>query len=139
VSRVPARPASAKAVEAPATSPKPTDAELAILQVLWRKGPCTARALHEEVTSSIGYTTVQKFLQIMTEKGLVQAEHLKYAWRYRATYSEDEVQQHLVSALLKKAFGGSPSKLLMQALASNKTSSEELAAIKRLCEQHKRS
>lgn len=137
MSRVPAKTASAKAVEAPATRAKPTDAELAILQVLWRKGPSTLSEVHEEI-ATMGYTTVQTFLKIMREKGLVQADRLKYAWRYKAAYTEDEVQRHLVSTLLTKAFGGSPAKLLMQALASNKTSSEEIAAIRRLCEQHKK-
>lgn len=138
MSRVPLKSASPKATEAKSTSLKPTDAELAILQVLWRKGPSTLKEVSDEVISSMSYSTVQKFIHIMTEKGSIKAEPLKYAWRYSAAHSEEEVQKHLVSSLLKKAFGGSPSKLLMQALASNKTSPEELAAIKRLCEQHKK-
>jgi predicted transcriptional regulator len=98
------------------------------------------REVYEEVVPTLKYsiTTVGKYLQIMTEKGLVQAEQNAYAWRYRATYSEEQVQRHLASTLLKKAFGGSPLRLINQLLASNKTSAEELAAIKRLCDQHKK-
>ena len=135
MSRAPSKSAP-KAASVQSGPPKPTDAELAILQVLWRKGPSTLSEVVGEVDSA--YTTVQKFLQIMTEKGLVQVEPAKYAWRYKAAQSEDEVQQNLVKALLKKAFGGSPVKLLMQALASNKVTPEELAALKRLCEKHKK-
>jgi predicted transcriptional regulator len=115
--------------------PKPTDAELTILQVLWRKKAATVKDVQEELGAPTGYTTVLKFLQIMTEKGLVRRNESQRAHVYEATLSEDDTQQQLVSGLLKKAFGGSTSKLVMQALASRKASPKELAEIRRLIEQ----
>ena len=120
-------------------APKPTDAELSILQALWRKGPSTLKEVHREVFPPAGYGTVQKFLSIMMDKGLVRRDTSNWPCVYEAAYSEEQIQQNLVTGLLKKAFGGSPAKLLMQALASNKTSAEEIASIRRLCEKHKKS
>jgi predicted transcriptional regulator len=112
--------------------PKPTDAELAILQALWRSGPSTVKAVQEQMDEGTGYTTVLKFLQIMAEKGLVRRDESLRAHVYEAVVSESDTQDQLVTALLKKAFGGSASKLVMQALASKKASPDELAEIRRL-------
>lgn len=115
--------------------PKPTDAELNILQVLWQKGAATVKEVQEKLGAGTGYTTVLKFLQIMTEKGLVHRNESQRAHVYEATLSEDETQQQLVSGLMKRAFGGSTSKLVLQALATKKASASELAEIRRLLEQ----
>jgi predicted transcriptional regulator len=112
--------------------PKPTDGELAILQALWRAGPSTVKEVQEQMEEGTGYTTVLKLLQIMTEKGLVRRDESQRAHVYEAAVSESATQEQLVTVLLKKAFGGSTSKLVMQALASKKASSEELAEIRRL-------
>jgi len=115
--------------------PKPTDSELGILQVLWKNGAATVKQVQERLGENTGYTTVLKFLQIMTEKGLVHRDESQKAHIYRATLSEDETQQQLLSGLLKRAFGGSTSKLVLQALASKKASPGELGEIRRLIEQ----
>src|SRR3954462_9021972 len=106
----------------PQLPPKPTDAELAILQALWRGGPSTVKEVQERMEEGTGYTTVLKFLQIMTEKGLVRRDESQRAHVYEAAVSESDTQDRLVTALLKKAFGGSTSKLVLQALASKKAS-----------------
>ena len=112
--------------------PKPTDAELAILQALWVGGPSTVKGVQERMEEGTGYTTVLKFLQIMAEKGLVRRNEAQRAHVYEAAVSEADTQDRLVTALLKKAFGGSTSKLVLQALASKKASPDELAEIRRL-------
>jgi predicted transcriptional regulator len=118
----------------PLSSPRPTDAELAILRVLWARGPSTVRELHDDLSSSqaTGYTTVLKLLQIMTEKGLVVRDESQRAHIYEARYSEQKTQRQLLTDLMERAFGGSPAKLVMQALSSNKASAEELTAIREL-------
>src|SRR5438876_5907279 len=96
-----------------ATVPKPTDAELAILRVLWTEGPCTVRQVYGVLSRgrSLAYTTTLKLLQIMTEKGLVTREEQGQHHVYRARYAEAETQRRLVRDLLERAFGGSTSKL----------------------------
>jgi BlaI family transcriptional regulator, penicillinase repressor len=123
----------------PRTAPRPTDAELAILRVLWNKGACTVREVHEVLaaTRPLAYTTTLKLLQIMTEKGLTTREDYGQQHLYRAGHSEKATQRRLVSELLERAFGGSMSQLVMQALASKKTSPEELRAIRRLLDEYK--
>jgi predicted transcriptional regulator len=123
---------------APITVPKPTDAELAILRVLWAKGPSTVREVYEVMSKgrSLAYTTTLKLLQIMTEKGLTIREDRGQQHLYRSTHSEEATQRRLVGDLLERAFGGSTSQLVMQALASKKTSPEELRAIRRLLATH---
>ena len=119
----------------PSSNRKPTDAELAILQALWRRGPSTVKEVQEEMEEGTGYTTVLKFLQIMAEKGFVRRDESQRAHVYVAAVSEADTQAQLVTTLLKKAFGGSTSKLVLQALSAKKASAAELAEIRRLINQ----
>src|ERR1700682_1941184 len=100
---------------------KPTDAELGIRRVLWTRGPSTVRQVAEALGRETGYTTVLKLLQIMTEKRLVVRDEAARTHVYQAAYTEDQTQRQLVSDLLDRAFGGSAAKLVLQALAANKT------------------
>ena len=119
--------------------PKPTAAELAILRVLWQEGPCTVRQVYEVLSRgrSLGYTTALKLLQIMTEKGLTTREEQGQHHVYRARHPEGETQRRLVQDLLERAFGGSTSKLVMQALATKRASRAELREIRRMLMAHK--
>jgi len=112
----------------------PTDAELAILTVIWDRGRATVREVHAvlEGTSGVGYTTVLKTLQIMTDKGLVRRDETSRAHVYEATSSREDAQRGLVGDLVDRAFAGSAARLAMQALAGGQASSEEIAAIRRL-------
>ncbi|MGE5358824.1 MAG: BlaI/MecI/CopY family transcriptional regulator [Bacteroidales bacterium] len=114
--------------------PKPTDAELAILAVLWEQGPSTVRQIQEVMDRArpTGYTTVLKLLQIMTDKGLVQRDERERSHVYRPRLSQDQTQRQLLGDLLDRAFAGSTARLVMQALSSRKASAEELAAIRKL-------
>lgn len=116
---------------------KPTDAELAILRVLWDRGPSTVREVAEALGRQTGYTTVLKLMQIMTEKKLLLRDESERTHVYRPAYSEDQTQQHLVSDLISRAFDGSAAKLVLQALASGKASPEELEEIRKLLESHR--
>ena len=115
------------------TAPKPTDAELAILRVLWARGPSTVRQVHDVLATGrpAAYTTALKLLQIMTEKGLVERDERDRTHIYRARLSEEVTQRQLVRDLLDRAFGGSPGKLVMQALATRRASAEELRDIRK--------
>lgn len=114
--------------------PRPTDAELAILRVLWEQGSSTVRQVQETLgrTQSIGYTTALKLLQIMTEKGLVVRDETQRAHLYRPRLSPDETQRQLVSDLMERAFGGSATKLVLRALSSKPASLEELAEVREM-------
>jgi BlaI family penicillinase repressor len=116
------------------TTPRPTDAELAILRVLWRRGPSTVRQVHEDLErrSVTGYTTVLKLLQIMTEKGLVERDESQRAHVYVARLPEEQTLGQLVGDLLDRAFEGSSSRLVMRALESRPATREELAEIRRM-------
>src|SRR2546423_13409439 len=100
----------------PPASSRPTDAEIAILRVLWARGPATVRDVHHELsrTQKTGYTTVLKLLQIMTDKGLVTRDETERAHVYQAVSSEERTQQGLIADLLDKAFGGSAQKLVLR-------------------------
>jgi predicted transcriptional regulator len=124
--------------------PRPTDTELSILRVLWDQGPSTVRQVHEAMAKdrTVGYTTTLKLLQIMMEKGLVtrrgpaaDAVRHERSHVYEAKLQRDVTQRQLVGDLLDRAFGGSAATLVMQALATNRASDEELQEIRRLLEQ----
>jgi BlaI family transcriptional regulator, penicillinase repressor len=119
-------------------APRPTDAELAILRVLWERGPSTVRQVHEVLVVRVGttaYTTALKLMQIMTEKGLVIRDESQRAHIYSARVNEQKTQRQLVNDLLDRAFGGDASQLVLQALSSKRASAEELAAIRELLDQ----
>jgi BlaI family transcriptional regulator, penicillinase repressor len=118
-------------------TPRPTDAELAILNVLWERGPSTVREVHDALSSThdTGYTTVLKLLQIMTDKRLVVRDESQRAHVYAARESEQRTQRQLLGDLIDRAFGGSPAKLVMQALSGSKATAEELTAIRQMLEQ----
>jgi len=115
---------------------KPTDAELAILRVLWERGPSTVREVHDAMAGerTVAYTTTLKTLQVMTEKGLTLREDHRGQHLYGARQAEDETQRHLLADLLDRAFGGSMSKLVIQALATRPASADDLREIRRLLE-----
>lgn len=122
------------------SSPKPTDGELAILAVLWQRGPSTVRQVFEVLNEAreVGYTTVLKMLQIMTEKDLVVRDDAERTHVFTARHSQESTQQGLVQDLLDRAFGGSSMKLVMQALATQKASPEDLAEIRKMLAQAER-
>ncbi len=114
--------------------PKPTEAELTVLQVLWSRGPSTVREVLEglESAKAVGYTTVLKTLQIMSDKGLVLRDTGERSHVYRAQLPQEETQRQLLEDLLERAFNGSASRLVLQALAGKRASKGELADIRRL-------
>jgi predicted transcriptional regulator len=117
--------------------PRPTEAELHILQVLWEGGPRSVRAIQQVLNAvkPTGYTTVLKMLQIMTEKGLVDRDEGVRPQIYRARYTEENTQRRMLGDLVQRAFGGSVKALVLQALATKKSSPEELAAIEKLLDR----
>jgi predicted transcriptional regulator len=116
---------------------KPTDAELAILRVLWARGPSTVRDVAEAMDREGAYTTVLKLLQIMTDKGLVRRDESARTHVYKATASEDQTKRQLVADLLDKVFEGSAAKLVLQALSTRTASPEEIEEIRRLLDTHR--
>jgi BlaI family penicillinase repressor len=118
-------------------TPRPTDAELAILRVLWRRGASTVKDVHEELarSSPTGYTTTLKQLQIMAEKGLVTRNESQRAHLYAARLPEEQTQTQLVGDLLDRAFDGSAARLVQRALSSRPASPEELAEIRQWLDQ----
>lgn len=120
-----------------AANSRPTDSELDLLSILWRRGPSTVREVFEELsqTRASGYTTVLKFLQIMADKGLVHRKEVHRVHLYEAAVPQETTQNELVRDLAARAFGGSPMQLAMRALATERASSEELAEIRRLLDE----
>ena len=111
---------------------KPTDAELAILRVLWTRGPSTVRDVAVEMGREGSYTTVLKLLQIMADKGLVRRDEKSRTHVYEAAESEDATQRQLIGDLLNRVFDGAAGKLVLRALEDGKVTPSELAEIRKL-------
>jgi predicted transcriptional regulator len=120
--------------KAKANLPKPTEAELELLQVLWIKGSATVREVHEEIARgrTLGYTSVLKVLQIMTEKGLVQRTESGKAHLYRATVSQQETQSQMLRDLSDRLFSGSAAQLAVHALSMQPASTGELEEVRKI-------
>ena len=118
---------------------KPTDAELAILRVLWEKGPSTVRQVHDALagTRETGYTTTLKLMQIMSDKGLVKRNETARTHVYSAIAGEEQTQQQLVKDLVDRAFGGSAATLVLRALSAEGTSESELREIRKLIDDYR--
>ena len=114
---------------------KPTDGELAILRVLWSRGPCTVRQVADALGRDTGYTTALKLLQIMSEKALVTRDETARAHVYAARAPETQTQRQLVRDLVDRAFGGSAAQLVVQALSGRRASPEEIEDIRKLLDE----
>jgi predicted transcriptional regulator len=120
--------------------PRPTDAELEILTILWSRGDSTVRDVHEAITrrKPTQYTTVLKMLQIMAEKGLVHRDEKQRAHIYTASRPREWTQRQLAGDLLQRAFGGSAKSLMLGALASQEASPEELAELREFLDEYQK-
>lgn len=117
--------------------PKPTQAELEILSVLWSRGPSSVREVQQALPEEreAGYTTVLKVLQIMAGKGLVFRDEQGRTHVYRAALPQEQTQRQLVRDLVERAFDGSSSQLILQALASRRATPEEMREIRRMLDR----
>lgn len=118
---------------------KPTNSELEILQIIWKKGSCTVREVNEELSglkgTEIGYTTTLKLMQIMHEKGLLERETGSRTHIYKALVSQSKTKQNILDTLIETVFNGSAAQLVMQAMSNKKSSKEEIEMIKKYLEQ----
>jgi BlaI family transcriptional regulator, penicillinase repressor len=120
--------------------PRPTNAELEILTVLWSTGPATVREVYDVIRRrrAAQYSTVLKFMQIMAEKGLVRRDEKQRAHIYSAARSREWTQRQLAGDLMERAFSGSAKALLVGALSAKKASKEELAEIHKLLDEYRK-
>jgi predicted transcriptional regulator len=119
----------------PAPPPLPTDAEIAILAVLWRQGASTVREVHEALGKDSGYTTTLKLMQLMFEKGLVVRNERYRSHLYEARAPKEQTQRQIAGDLLKRAFEGSAKSLVLGALAAQPASGKDLAEIRSLLDE----
>jgi BlaI family penicillinase repressor len=119
---------------------KPTPSELAILQILWSRGPSTVREIHEVLAreKDVGYTSALKFLQIMTAKGLVTRTEDQRAHVYSAQQPAEKTKQQFAADVLKRVFHGSASQLMQHALSGRRGSKKEVEELRRLLDEYER-
>jgi BlaI family penicillinase repressor len=127
----------------PKDPPRPTEAELEILTVLWSRGPSTVRDVQDAIEAKARrkptqYTTVLKMLQIMVEKRLVERNEEARAHVYQASRPREWTQRQIAGDLLERAFGGSAKSLVVGALSARKTSREDLAEIRKLLDEYEK-
>jgi len=124
----------------PAGPIRPTKSELAILRVLWERGPLSVREVHTTLNAvkPTGYTTVLKLMQIMTEKGLVERDDTVRPQLYKAKQKQTHTQKHLLRDFIDRAYGGSVKALVMHALSTRKPSAEDVEELEALLERFKK-
>jgi BlaI family transcriptional regulator, penicillinase repressor len=123
-----------------AETQKPTVSELEILHILWSRGPSTVREVHEALSKKkqMGYTSVLKLMQIMTEKGSVRRNENQRAHVYEANQAAEKTKRQLAGDVLQRVFEGSASQLMMHALAGRKGTREEIEELRRLLDEYER-
>ena len=123
-----------------ASPQKPTAAELQILQVLWKRGPSTVREVHDALQEekALGYTTVLKLMQIMTTKGLVRRDENQRAHVYEAQQPAEKTKRQFAADMLERVFDGSARELMLHALASQRSTRQEIEELRNLLDEHER-
>jgi BlaI family transcriptional regulator, penicillinase repressor len=123
-----------------ASPQKPTAAELQILQVLWERGPSTVREVHDALQEekALGYTTVLKLMQIMTTKGLVRRDENQRAHVYEAQQPAEKTKRQFAADMLERVFDGSARELMLHALASQRSTRQEIEELRSLLDEHER-
>jgi predicted transcriptional regulator len=121
-------------------STQPNEVELAILRVLWERGPGAVRDVHEALRDApgrreTGYTTTLKMMQVMCDKGLLRRDATRRPQVYRPAVPEEQTQRRVVDDLIRRLFGGSARKLVLRAVESQYVTPEELAEIRRLLDK----
>jgi predicted transcriptional regulator len=119
----------------PTPSPTlPTSSELEILQIIWQRGPSTVREVYRTLAADreIGYSTVLKFMQIMTEKGSLVRDETVRPQVYRPARPQRDTQRGIIRDLVARAFGGSSVSLIMQALSDRRSTPGERRQIRAL-------
>jgi BlaI family penicillinase repressor len=111
---------------------KPTESELEILQIIWKKGECSVRDVHEELSKNkdAGYTTTLKLMQIMHDKGLVERDTTAKTHLYKAVITREQAQKTALDKIISTVFKGSTADLVIQALGHQRASKDEIEAIK---------
>ena len=118
-------------------SAQPTEVELAILRVLWERGPSSVREVHNALKADreTGYSTTLKMMQVMHAKGLLLRDESTRPQQFRPALSQEKTQLKLIDDLVQKAFGGAAGRMMVRALSGKRVSPKELAEIKRLIRQ----
>jgi predicted transcriptional regulator len=119
------------------TNPRPTDAEIEILNVLWKTGPATVRRVHEEIsqTKPSQYTTTLKLMQIMAAKGLLDRDDSERSHIYSPAVRQEHAQRQMATDLMERAFAGSLRSLVLGALGGRRATKKELAELRALIEE----
>lgn len=114
--------------------PKPTEGELELLTILWERGEATVRDVFEAVNERrpVVYTGVQKLMQIMLDKGLVERDATERAHIYRAAIAKEDTERRFMRELSDRFFAGSAAQLALRALEMETASDEDLLEIRRL-------
>jgi BlaI family penicillinase repressor len=129
----------AKVTDSESKNPLPTEAELAILQIVWNRGPSTVREVHTALRSrGTGYTTTLKQMQVMADKGLLKRNERYRSHLYEASIQREKTQLALTKSLLERAFDGSAKNLVLGALSSQPISRTELAEIREMIDRVER-
>jgi predicted transcriptional regulator len=124
-------------IPAMAAAPRPTKSELAILRVLWERGPLPVRAVQSmlDAAKPTGYTTVLKLMQIMSDKGLLERDDRVRPQVYKPRHKQEKTQQHLLRDFIDRAYGGSVKALVMHALSTRKPSRKDLDELEALLDR----
>lgn len=119
------------------SSKQPTEVELEILRILWDAEKASSREIHQQLAKlrDTNFSTTVKMLAVMVEKGMVRRDESSRPIQFRAAKSKEKTQSGILKNLIRKAYGGSASSLVMQALSSQKSSKQELQQIRELLDQ----
>lgn len=116
----------------------PSDAELAILTVLWRVGPSTVREVHDALGKDTGYTSTLKQMQLMLDKGLLRRVERYKSHVYEPAFTREEGQARFAGDLIHRVFEGSLKNLVVGALTSQRAKPEDLEKIRRLLDRYEK-
>jgi predicted transcriptional regulator len=115
-----------------------TDAELSVLQALWKSGPSTIRNLTAALYRKAGvsqYATVQKLLERLEAKGCVTRDRSANVHVFSAVVDQDGLIGRRLESLAEKLCGGSWTPIVSHLLQSGPLSAQERASLRALIDR----
>jgi BlaI family transcriptional regulator, penicillinase repressor len=106
--------------------------ELDVMSVLWRLGSGTVTEVREQLSDTLGYTSVLKVLQILHEKGAVRHESEGRAYRYFPLVAPEEAGGRALERILEKIYHGSAELLLARLVSDSRLTPEQVARMKKM-------
>jgi len=116
------------------SAPELTEAEWAIMKVVWEKGPCAAGTVQDALEKSRGwaYSTVKSTMDRMVDKGFLEIEKIRNLQLFRSRITETQARKNELRRMLKRAFDGALTPMMQFLIENEELSKDDFKQLRRI-------